>query len=49
MIFLIFTTAILLVYAAIITAVSAGWWKLKVFKNIATNIPIKISVIVRPE
>lgn len=46
MIFLFIASAILLAYAAIITAVSAGWWKLKVFKNIDTKIQIKISVIV---
>jgi len=46
MIFMLVTSAVFLVYAAIITAVSIGWWKLKVFKNSHTKIQIKISVIV---
>jgi uncharacterized membrane protein (DUF106 family) len=41
MIFMLVTSAIFLVYAAIITAVSIGWWKLKVFKNIETKIQSK--------
>ena len=46
MIFLLVSSIIMLGYAVIIMAVSAGWWKLNVFKIAGQQRQIKISVIV---
>jgi cellulose synthase/poly-beta-1,6-N-acetylglucosamine synthase-like glycosyltransferase len=46
MIFQLFASFVLVLYAILIIAVSIGWWKLKVFKKSGTKPKISVSVIV---